>query len=154
MNSSKDAGVDLEKFPDKMLDPAISARILVLGILDGRWNGKGKGLGSYLTEKKTDYRNARRTVNITDKWQLIKGYSLKFEAAIKAARDTSPREIPPPAQRIAPRPLFSVIAWQDRSAEPSTASLKADLATQTRMKTVIRLLEHRQRPSRHIFRTH
>ena len=52
VNSSKDAGVDLEKFPDKMLDPAISARILVLGILDGRWNGRGKGLGNYLTEKR------------------------------------------------------------------------------------------------------
>ena len=42
-NSSKDAGVDLEKYPDKMLDPVISARVLIRGIMDGRWNGQGKG---------------------------------------------------------------------------------------------------------------
>jgi hypothetical protein len=39
-NSSKDAGVDLEKYPDKMLDPVISARVLIRGIMDGRWNGE------------------------------------------------------------------------------------------------------------------
>ena len=46
-NSSKDAGVDLEKYPDKMLDPVVSARVLIRGIMDGRWNGKGKGIDFY-----------------------------------------------------------------------------------------------------------
>ena len=38
--SSDDAGVDLERDPDAMLDPVISARILIRGLIDGRWNGK------------------------------------------------------------------------------------------------------------------
>lgn len=86
VNSSADAGVDLERFPDKMLDPKISARITILGMLDGRFNGRGKGLGSYITASRADYKNARRTVNITDKWELIRDHSKEFEAAIAAAR--------------------------------------------------------------------
>jgi hypothetical protein len=42
--SSADAGVDLVKNPDAMLDPVISARVLIRGIMDGRWNGQGKGI--------------------------------------------------------------------------------------------------------------
>ena len=34
-------GVDLERDPDAMLDPVISARILIRGLIDGRWNGRG-----------------------------------------------------------------------------------------------------------------
>lgn len=34
--------IDLVKFPDKMLDPKISARVLIEGLLDGRWNGSEK----------------------------------------------------------------------------------------------------------------
>ncbi len=102
VESSKDAGVDLEKYPDNMLDPLISARVLVRGMLDGRWNGTGKGLGAYLNNKRRDYRNARRTVNVTDKWQLIKEYALAFEAALRVAAYaepappiTAPRKKPP-----------------------------------------------------------
>jgi hypothetical protein len=45
--SSADAGYDLVAYPDKMLDPVISARVLLSGLLDGRWNGKGKGVAFY-----------------------------------------------------------------------------------------------------------
>lgn len=81
-NSSADAGVDLVKNPDAMLDPATSARVLIRGLLDGRWNGERKGLRYYLD--KGDLRNARRTVNILDKWELIAGYHRAFLAAIEA----------------------------------------------------------------------
>ncbi|MBD9449741.1 glycoside hydrolase family 19 protein [Rhizobium sp. RHZ01] len=42
--SSKDAGYDLVAYPDKMLDPVIDARVMIKGLLDGRWNGAGKGI--------------------------------------------------------------------------------------------------------------
>jgi hypothetical protein len=81
--SSKDAGVDLVANPDAMLDPVISSRVLIKGLLDGRWNGQGKGLRFYLD--KGDVKGARRTVNILDKADLIAGYHRQFLAAIEAA---------------------------------------------------------------------
>ena len=84
--SSKDAGVDLVADPDAMLDPEVSARVLIKGLIDGRWNGRGKGIAHYLpTNGRDDLRNARRTVNITDKWQSIGGYYKNFLAALQAA---------------------------------------------------------------------
>lgn len=84
--SSADAGVDLVKDPDKALDPVIGARILIKGLIDGRWNGRGKGIAFYLPDGgPDDLKNARRTVNITDKWQSIAGYYKAFLAAIKTA---------------------------------------------------------------------
>lgn len=77
--SSKDAGVDLVANPDAMLDPVISARVLILGLIDGRWNGRGYGLHHYLPE---DPIEARRTVNLLDKAAQIAGYYRAFLAAL------------------------------------------------------------------------
>ena len=98
--SSKDAGVDLVENPDAMLDPVISARVLIRGLMDGRWGDSGKGIAHYLNDSRTDLKNARRTVNVTDKWQTIAGYYKAFLAAIEKAggvpvrKDTKPK---PPA---------------------------------------------------------
>ena len=97
IKSSKDAGVDLLKYPDKALDPVIGARILVRGLLDGRWNkgGTGPGIAHYLpTDGMDDLKNARRTVNITDKWKLIGGYYRSFLAAIKEAGGVPKEPVP------------------------------------------------------------
>lgn len=84
--SSNDAMYDLVAYPDMMLDPVISARVLIKGLLDGRWNGQKKGVAVYLPTNGTDdLKNARRTVNITDKWELIGGYYKAFLAAIREA---------------------------------------------------------------------
>lgn len=98
--SSDDAGVDLVKHPDKMLDPEISARVLFKGLLDGRWNGAGKGLRHYLD--RGDLKNARRTVNITDKWLTIANYHKAFLKAIEAAGGWEQR---PDPVRPVPRPV-------------------------------------------------
>lgn len=82
--SSVDAGVDLVKGPSAMLDPEVSARVLFKGLLDGRWNGEGRGIRYYLD--RGDLKNARRTVNSLDKWSLIAGYYGEFLDAINAAR--------------------------------------------------------------------
>lgn len=84
--SSPDAGVDLVQNPDAMLDPEISARVLIKGLLDGRWNGQRKGIAYYLpTSGPDDLKNARRTVNITDKWAVIETYYYGFLLAITKA---------------------------------------------------------------------
>lgn len=88
-DSSDDAGVDLVKDPDAMLDPVISARVLIRGIMDGRWNGRGHGLDYYegadhfLSDAEAE--EARRTVNVKDKARLIAGYHRKFYDALTAA---------------------------------------------------------------------
>ena len=90
--SSPDAGVDLVANPDAMLDPVVSARVLILGLLDGRWNGHGKGLWHYLPD---DPYQARRTVNVLDKAGAIAGYYREFLAAIhKAGWEEMPPDPP------------------------------------------------------------
>lgn len=98
--SSADAGVDLEREPDKMLDPVISARVLIRGLIDGRWNGKGKGIAHYLPEEGQDnLKDARRTVNVTDKWDVIAGYYTTFLNAIETAGGWVSEPTPPSAKR-------------------------------------------------------
>ncbi len=70
-------GKDLVAVPDLALDPAIAARIIVHGMVNG-WFA-GKKLSDY-----DNYVNMRRIVNGTDKAELIAGYAEKFEAALKA----------------------------------------------------------------------
>lgn len=86
--SSADAGVDLVANPDAMLDPVISARVLILGLIDGRWNGRGHGIAHYegldglpgLSQLEAIA--ARRTVNVQDKADLIAGYYRAFDQAL------------------------------------------------------------------------
>ena len=106
--SSADAGVDLVRNPDAMLDPTISARVLIKGLLDGRWNGQGKGLRFYLD--RGDVVQARRTVNILDKAEEIARYHRAFLAALnaagysaKSAPPAPPKPVPAPAPAPAPK---------------------------------------------------
>lgn len=120
--SSNDAGYDLVAYPDKMLDPVISARVMIRGLIDGRWNARGKGIAYYLpTEGKDDLMNARRTVNVTDKWEEIGGYYNAFLKAIRAADglDKTHVVVDDPGPKPVPEPVKSVSAVPP---EPTTAS--------------------------------
>lgn len=77
-------GVDLEQFPDKAMEPDTAAAVLVNGMLQGWFNGSGKGLAHYLGNGRKDWKNARRTVNITDKWQRFRDTAIAFSKVIKA----------------------------------------------------------------------
>lgn len=55
----------LNENPDLATEPHIAARILVIGMKEGRFTGKK--IGRYINDDKTDYINARRVVNGTDK---------------------------------------------------------------------------------------
>ena len=80
-------GVPLADEPDLALDPTISKRILVEGVTrgaSGRGDFSGKALEDYIHGDVCDYVGARRTVNGTDKAELIAGYARKAEAALVA----------------------------------------------------------------------
>lgn len=73
--------------PDRALDPEFAAELMFAGLLDGRWNGQGRGIAFYLpTGGPDDLKNARRTVNLTDHWEEIAGFYRQFMAAISAGR--------------------------------------------------------------------
>ena len=82
----KDLGVDFYNYPDLALEIKYAVPLLVDGMLKGWYNGRGKGLGYYLNRPVPDWENARRTVNITDKWQKFRNTAIKFQHAIKKAR--------------------------------------------------------------------
>jgi putative chitinase len=94
------AGVDLVQFPDKMLVPEISARVLWAGLLGGWWGPEG--LRFYLD--RGDFVGARRTVNGTDKAELIAGYARKFDTALQGA-GWFDRPAPQKAPPSAPKPV-------------------------------------------------
>jgi len=74
--------VDLINNPDIILkEDDINAYITVVGMKEGLFTGKS--MNDYITEDKTDYVNARRVVNGTDKANLIAGYATKFEEALR-----------------------------------------------------------------------
>ena len=85
-------GLNLLGDPDLVLDSDLGARILVDGIIKGDFNGSGKGIAHYLTDSRDDLMNARRTVNVTDRWKTIANYYKKFLSAIDAT-DGIPTEI-------------------------------------------------------------
>ena len=124
-------GVDLVAAPDRALDPAISARILVEGITRGvsvRGDFTGKALEDFIVGDRCDYVGARRTVNGTDKAEMIAGYARKFEAALLAggmpltavrlplALGVQPALAPAPAAAAVPAPTASLkVAFQPGS---------------------------------------
>jgi putative chitinase len=92
-------GIDLEGKPELALDLATSARILVVGTMEGWFTGKG--LTDYIDdvdeeddEDLREFIEARRTVNGTDKAALIGGHAMQFEKALKAGGYTSTPPIP------------------------------------------------------------
>ena len=72
--------VDLVNKPDLALQPDISAKIMMIGMVKGLFTGKK--LSDYITPDKTDFVNARRIINGTDKAQLIAGYADQFLASL------------------------------------------------------------------------
>lgn len=80
---SKIVGVDLVNFPDKVLEPEIGAKILVVGMVRGLFSGVG--LSRYFPEGKTpDWTNARRIVNGTFQADKVAAGAVKILSVIVA----------------------------------------------------------------------
>lgn len=104
--ASKMLSVDFVSNPDLALDPELAARILIVGMFDGWFTGKG--LNDYIddvdesdSEDLREFVAARRTVNGTDKAKEIGAIALRFEAALKAAQ----------VHRIDPEPPAPKTNW-------------------------------------------
>lgn len=72
---------------DLALDPDISAKVMVRGMQEG-WFSKGNTLAKHLPNPEgtvSQFRQARRIINIMDKADLIAGYAIKFQTALKEA---------------------------------------------------------------------
>ena len=79
---TKIMGIDFMAKPELLLDVKNSAFILVHGMVNGTFTGKK--LKDYIGVK-TDFVNARRIINGTDKASLIASHANAFLTAIKAS---------------------------------------------------------------------
>jgi hypothetical protein len=82
IKASQKLGMDLTTNPDKVMEPVASAKILVHGSAEGWFTGKK--LSDYITIKKSDFINARRVINGTDKARAIADIAKDYDAALKA----------------------------------------------------------------------
>ena len=85
-------GGELVRNADLALEPEISAEVMVRGMLNGWFSGDKKGrhtLARHLPNKdkatRTQFRNARRIVNLMDKADLIAGHALIYQEALTKA---------------------------------------------------------------------
>jgi predicted chitinase len=69
--------LDLTTNPDSVMEPEVSAKIMVVGMLEGWFTGKR--LSQYINSDTVDYVNARRIVNGTDKAREIAEIAVKYE---------------------------------------------------------------------------
>lgn len=103
--ASRELGVDFLADPDRAIELGLAASIMFLGMIEGWFTGKK--LSDYINSSKTDFFNARRVVNVTDKAATIKGYANIFWDALKGAYREDPAPVPlpsPPAPVPTPPP--------------------------------------------------
>jgi len=78
---SQRLGIDLVNNPELAADKDIAAQILVIGMRDGTFTGRS--LGQYVNENQSDFTNARRVVNGTDKASLFAGTAQRYNGALE-----------------------------------------------------------------------
>jgi putative chitinase len=86
-------GAPLVADPEKALDPTIAAAIMFEGMQRGTFTSKK--LADYFNDRLTDWVNARRIINGTDKAETIASMARQFHGALIAANDPA-SVIPPP----------------------------------------------------------
>jgi len=107
-------GIDFVGNPSLAMVAKYAAAIIVRGMLDGWFTGKA--LKDYIGAK-TDYVNARRIVNGTDKASTIAAYAVIFEKAFRGAWTVAPSA----PQAAAPAPDVMPVAPTVPPAAPSAS---------------------------------
>jgi putative chitinase len=92
---SQRLGIDLIANPERAAIREIAARICVEGMMLGTFTGKK--LADYVNADNVDFKNARRTVNGTDKADMIASYAREFGKALQAAAEPASAPEPQPA---------------------------------------------------------
>lgn len=75
--ASAKLGVDFVSNPDLLLQPEYAKKILVTGMKEGWFTGKK--LSDYIDLSHSDYVDARRIINGTDKALMIAAYARQYE---------------------------------------------------------------------------
>lgn len=78
---SKEIGEDFVKYPDLVMNPKYAFKIMVDGFINGSFTGKKISNYIYKDSKGnqiSDYEDARRCINGTDRAELIAGYANLF----------------------------------------------------------------------------
>ena len=106
--------VDLTTDPEVVMDPALSAQILVIGMVEGLFTSKK--LDDYITLQQSNYRGARRIVNGTDKAGPIAEIAEEYEEALERLGYGIEKKVPIANERkdgTAPRssPAQSKTLW-------------------------------------------
>ncbi|MBB4637824.1 phage baseplate assembly protein V [Longimicrobium terrae] len=78
-------GLDLVGHPELATVPETAAKIAVQGMKKGTFTGAK--ISRYINDQKTDFVNARRVINGTDKADLIAGYAEKYKTALGSCDD-------------------------------------------------------------------
>ncbi|MBV1707409.1 MAG: hypothetical protein KGQ37_09410 [Hyphomicrobiales bacterium] len=86
-------GCDLVHDPDAALEPAIAARIAVLGMLNGMFTGRR--LRDFITDNRCNFLEARTIINGHDRAAIIAMYASHFDAALETAEAAMPAPTPP-----------------------------------------------------------
>lgn len=96
---SRRLGIDLVADPERACELGIAVEILIDGMMVGTFTGRA--LPDYVGGAHTDYVNARRVVNGTDRAAVLAGHAEAFELALETARyenrKAGPRAEPEPA---------------------------------------------------------
>lgn len=105
--ASTKLGVDFVANPERVLEPTLASAIMFVGMAEGWFTGRK--LFDYFNAK-TDWVNARRIINGTDKAQEIASYARAFHTALLNAFDDDPAPVPPPPEPAKkPRTLWDVL---------------------------------------------
>lgn len=78
--AGQELNVDLTTDPDRAMDPDIASDIAIIGMIEGWFTGKK--LSDYITLQKSDFVNARRIINGTDKADQIASYARTYDSLL------------------------------------------------------------------------
>lgn len=81
--AAKETGVKMDKDPELALQPNVAADVAVTGMKQGWFTTKK--LSDYITLQKSDFKNARRIINGTDKAGEIADLARQYDALLKAS---------------------------------------------------------------------
>jgi putative chitinase len=111
---------DLTDFAEQAKDPQIAFLILTIGMFRGTFTGKA--FNDYINSNKTDYVNARRIINGTDKANMIAGFAMKFEEILREAENKTFEKSPTEDEIEFFEPAESVPALSQNTANLPTGN--------------------------------
>ena len=108
--AARELGIPFDQNLSLALDPLNAARVLVIGMREGWFTGKR--LADYITLQRSDFVDARRIVNGTDRAENIARFAREYDAELKRigygeVQNDQPQ---PPAPSAAPAPSIAPAA--------------------------------------------